>query len=399
MAYGLIGAEVIAISAALLLAALLAEALHHARRLASIAVRIHVNGTRGKSSVTRLIAAGLRAGGRRCFAKTTGTAPRFILPDGREVPVYRPARPNVIEQRHIVASAAAQHAEVLVVECMAVQPELQALSELRLIRSTHGVITNVRPDHLEVMGPTERDVALAIAATVPCNGTLFTTETRHLAVLQEAARDRGTALVPVDGDAVARVTAQEMAGFAYHEHAENVALALAVCESFGVDRANALRGMCEARPDPGVLVEHRLQFFGRHIVFVNAMAANDPVSTEGIWRTTLERHPGVGRRIALFNCRGDRTVRSAQLARAYRDWPQAEHVVLTGDGTHAFARTAERVGVDPLSLIDTEGADVEELFETLIALARHSALIVAMGNIGGIGLRLNEYFANRAEPT
>lgn len=35
----------------------------HRQRVASIPIRIHVNGTRGKSSVTRLIAAGLRAGG------------------------------------------------------------------------------------------------------------------------------------------------------------------------------------------------------------------------------------------------------------------------------------------------------------------------------------------------
>ena len=33
---------------------------------------IHVNGTRGKSTVSRLIEAGLRAGGLRVFCKTTG---------------------------------------------------------------------------------------------------------------------------------------------------------------------------------------------------------------------------------------------------------------------------------------------------------------------------------------
>ena len=46
----------------------------HKRSLNLIPLRIHVNGTRGKSSVTRLIAAGLREGGMRTFAKTTGTA-------------------------------------------------------------------------------------------------------------------------------------------------------------------------------------------------------------------------------------------------------------------------------------------------------------------------------------
>src|SRR5215471_19083625 len=42
----------------------------HRQNLRAIAVRIHVAGTRGKSTTTRLIAAGLRAGGLRVVAKT-----------------------------------------------------------------------------------------------------------------------------------------------------------------------------------------------------------------------------------------------------------------------------------------------------------------------------------------
>ena len=118
------------------------ELFVHRRRLQRIPLRIHVNGTRGKTSVTRLIAAGLREAGIRCVAKTTGTVPRFILPNGREVPVYRPSGPNVIEQKQSVTMAAAQRAEALVVECMALQPHLQWLSESKLVRATHGVITN-----------------------------------------------------------------------------------------------------------------------------------------------------------------------------------------------------------------------------------------------------------------
>ena len=40
--------------------------------------RIHVNGIRGKSSVTRLIAAALREGKVKTLGKTTGTAARTI---------------------------------------------------------------------------------------------------------------------------------------------------------------------------------------------------------------------------------------------------------------------------------------------------------------------------------
>ena len=126
-----------------------------------------MNGTRGKSSVTRLIAGGLRAGGIRTCAKTTGTEASMILPDGSEYAVYRPASPNIIEQVRIVATAASLDARVLVIECMALQPLLQALSESRLIRATHAVITNSWADHLDVMGPEESDVARALAGIVP----------------------------------------------------------------------------------------------------------------------------------------------------------------------------------------------------------------------------------------
>jgi hypothetical protein len=44
----------------------------------------------------------------------------------------------------IVDTAAEVGAQALVLECMAVQPLLQSLSELRLVRAAHGVVTNVR---------------------------------------------------------------------------------------------------------------------------------------------------------------------------------------------------------------------------------------------------------------
>ena len=39
---------------------------------------VYVNGIRGKSTVTRMIAAGLKSGGWSVFCKTTGTVPRLI---------------------------------------------------------------------------------------------------------------------------------------------------------------------------------------------------------------------------------------------------------------------------------------------------------------------------------
>ena len=45
-------------------------------------------------------------------------------------------------------------------ECMAVQPQYQWISEHQMVKSDIGVITNARPDHLDEMGPTEEDLSL-----------------------------------------------------------------------------------------------------------------------------------------------------------------------------------------------------------------------------------------------
>jgi len=372
------------------------ELLLHRARLKRIPIRIHVNGTRGKTSVTRLVAAGLREAGVRCVAKTTGTVPRFILPNGREVPVYRPGGPNVIEQKQSVTMAAAQRAEALVVECMALQPQLQWLSESKLVRATHGVITNARPDHLDVMGPQEEDVARALAATVPIEGVFLTADRKHREFFEQVCEDRSSRFRGAE-DISRPLTDEDVAEFTYLEHRENIALALAVCEEIGIDTETALRGMWRAKPDPGAMTEAEVEFFGRHIVFVNGFAANDPISTRYIWEQSIRRHQRLDRRIAVFNCRSDRADRSQQLARSYSRWTQADEVVLLGSGQYIFARAAVRSGLDPTRLVFVDRTHPADIFEILLGLAESSALVMGLGNIAGPGLALAEYFANRGK--
>src|SRR4030088_1393476 len=82
-------------------------AWRHRRLLRAIPMRIHVAGTRGKSTTTRLIAAALRAGGRCVVAKTTGSEPRLILPDGRDDIWQRRGPATIREQLRFVRRAAA----------------------------------------------------------------------------------------------------------------------------------------------------------------------------------------------------------------------------------------------------------------------------------------------------
>ena len=139
---------------AVILLGLAAEKRRAVRDRKKLTHIVHVNGIRGKSTVTRLIAAGLQAGGWKVFCKTTGTVPMTIAPDGTERPIRRPGRSNIKEQLSILHQAAQSGAEVLVIECMAVDPALQAVTQRQMLKADVGVITNVRLDHTAEMGET-----------------------------------------------------------------------------------------------------------------------------------------------------------------------------------------------------------------------------------------------------
>jgi len=260
----------------------------HCRRLKAVPIRILVNGTRGKSTVTRLIAAGLAAGGLRVYAKTTGSAARIILPDlsEREIRKHGSAkrRPSIMEHKWFVRAAYKAGAQAIVAECMAIRPETIGVLETRLAHSTIGVITNVRLDHLDTMGTELESVAEALGESIPERGKAFVgsegMDEEIKAVFSRMAAQRGAqlAFVPIDEETQALRSA-----FAYPIHAQNLALALAICSACGVSREIALRGMQDAKPDPGVRSTILTSWRIHKVRVINAFAANDPQSTLEMW--------------------------------------------------------------------------------------------------------------------
>ena len=154
----------------------LVESYYHRLAIAQLPIRIHVNGSRGKSSVTRLIAAGLRAGGLKTLAKTTGTAPRIIDENGKDRIIHRLRSASIGEQVRLLRNFAKKEPDVVVMECMAVNPQYQWVSEHKMIQSTISVITNVRPDHLDEMGLALQDNAMSLSNTIPYDSTMVTVE-------------------------------------------------------------------------------------------------------------------------------------------------------------------------------------------------------------------------------
>ena len=246
----------------------------HEERLRNYKVRVHVNGIRGKSTVTRLIAGVLREAGYRAAAKTTGSAAVTIDFDGNDVPIPRTGPANVKEQQDIIAHWDDLAPEAMVIECMALQPKYQEWAEKMVIRAHIGVITNVREDHQDVMGETLPEIAVSMAHMSPANGYLITAEYNPelQTVLEKEAAKRGSKLIVADPT---RVSDEEIARFDYLSFKDNIAIGLAVADLLGIDHETAIRGMVKARGDIGVVRLQRVTLREKPVIWANLFAVND----------------------------------------------------------------------------------------------------------------------------
>lgn len=358
---------IIGILAALWLLLLVRERGRARLDRASIAHVVHVNGTRGKSSVSRMIEAGLRAGGLRVFCKTTGTDPMTIDVEGREEPVLRRGRANIREQIAILRRAAAQNADVLVIECMAVLPELQYTAQHRILDADIGVITNVRRDHTDVMGDTLPQIAEALSNTVPRGGVLLTAEAAEAqaSVLARRASELGSRFVQVLPDG----TEPDF------DFAENIALSLAVCGELGVPRATALEGMRQYHRDPYALSLYRRA----GAVFANGLSVNDVQSTVMVWEKLRERPEFAGRELTiLVNNRPDRGSRTRDMAETCA-LLQPRRIFLMGaaQGFMRASLTKRLPGTKVIPLRNAAAFDMEQFTE--------EDAVYLIGNLAGEG--------------
>ncbi len=379
----------------ILIAFFMLEYYRHAKNVAEIPIRVHVNGTRGKSSVTRLIASGLRAGGVKTIAKTTGTMPRMILEDGTEASIERLANANIIEQKYVFRYSAKRKPDAIVIECMAVNPLYQWITEKMFVKSTIGVITNSRMDHMDLMGNTLESITRSLCNTLSKNGVCYTSEVDQFYIMQEVAKRRHTRMVQVPKHTV---TDEELLRFNYIEHKENVTLALSICEELGVSREKALKGMQTSRPDPGALKRYYIEDKGKKLFFYNVFAANDPDSTVMIWNSIIKPLDKV-EKVIILNTRSDRFFRSKQLVDVSKGL-DFDYLVLTGERTFQLASYAKEKGISRQKLIIMAEDDPEIVYNKIYSLVKKECHIFAIGNIAGrikYGAQIVKYFKLKSQ--
>ena len=149
------------------LAFLVVERIRLDRHRDAIPLRIAVTGTRGKTAVTRRLAAVLTEDGRRVLAKTTGSEAAYLLPDGTVQEIHRLGAPSIIEQKRLLGRGAKLGVDVVVAEVMSVHPENHQVEIHGILRPHLVLVTNFRVDHVEAHGKTREEVASVLAPGCP----------------------------------------------------------------------------------------------------------------------------------------------------------------------------------------------------------------------------------------
>lgn len=376
--------------------------LRHEDRIRHLRLRVHVNGIRGKSTVTRYVAAVLREGGIRTVAKTTGSAAMVIHPDGTESPIQRWGAATIVEQLHIVREQITPATEALVVECMAVQPQYQQISQDKIVNGNITVITNVREDHHEVMGYTLPEIADSLSNTIPYGGLLISAESQPSlrAQLERNAAARGSEFLYADP---AWVADEDLSGFEYLAFKENIAIGLAVADRLKIPRQVALRGMRKAIPDVGVLVVQRFALDGHEVLWAPLFAANDRESTMIGLEALRSYHRRDAVRIGVLNNRYDRPVRAMQFADIAALDLNLDYYITFGAYEDQVTRRMVELGYPRRRIINLGFSRNPSLQEILDAVARlldaRQGLLVGMVNIHTPQAELLlEYFHRLAAP-
>jgi len=252
----------------------------------------------------------LRQAGFRVIAKTTGSRPVIIYPDGHEEEIKRPGRPSILEQKKLVRKAAQQKADYLVSEMMSIQPECLQAESRYLLQPELLAVSNIRPDHLEVLGESKEDIALALTAAFRRKMTVYIPEEELCPAIQKGAEKKKIEIRPTRKEVTSEQLIDELV---YPEFEPNIRLALTILRACGLNDEVIAQGLKKVKPDSGCprMWEKSFDDLGKKVYLVSLFAANDPQSSLEAMLKIMDRTSWRWRTAYWLLCfrrdRGDRT--------------------------------------------------------------------------------------------
>ncbi|MBS3765710.1 poly-gamma-glutamate synthase PgsB [Candidatus Bipolaricaulota bacterium] len=353
--------------------------------LKDIPVRICITGTRGKSSVVRLVHAGLRGSGLEVLGKTTGSQPSLLLPDGSEKEIERRGVPSILEQRSTLRHADDYGVDAYVVELMSIHTEYHRVESTRLLKPNLVGITKLALDHLPQMGESIEDVANSLAAGLPESAMVVVGDE---AFTKHANWTQGRPELISAKDGSNREMVNKISdSLTYLEFEDNIQLALSIAGEVDELSESVVNGMCETRPDPGSLRAWSISGSADlqcKLIVVNAFAANEPESTKKAldkFQSLLSNSPDFF--FGLLNLRSDRGRRTLQWrsALASGDFSEFDRIYVTGEQAEKF----QSMLGGGLSVRALESTDPKSIMDNIFEQIEGRGVLFGFGNIGGMG--------------
>lgn len=363
---------------------LIIEKRTHERALRSIPLRIMVNGVRGKTTVTKMIARGLSMGGMKVLARTTGDKPSYIVDGVQEEPFKRRGRANIREYLRIVRKAHREKYNTLVVECMAIDSRLQQAVGQYFVKPHLTVFTNVRLDHMEQMGETLEEVALSLSSSLSPETKVILFPGDGAATIAAKGQEEGLEVIWASTDSLPPEIRGEWG-------IENLSLSLEVCEQAGVDDSPVREKLHEIYRDKRIgAVYIKPGDRSPGFFWLDLFSANDVTSTRLILNDCLEKlSVRPGKVIGIFNTRKDRPCRTSHFIENMCHLP-LDNLLITGGAPYLAKRLIEKKDLS-MTLIFCKKA--QGLIDRLIPLLDEGDLVVGLGNHMGIDSRTAAFFS------
>jgi len=346
---------------------LIYENVTNKKYLSSFKQIIHVNGIRGKTSVCRLLDASIRGSNLKVFTKTTGSTPSIIDTYGNEKLIKRIGSANIKEQFKIIKQAYKESTDVLIIECMAINPELQKICQNKIVKSNITVITNVRYDHLLDMGKSLDEIAESLSNTIPTNGILFTADESYYDFFKKKCfyKNSDTMLC-------------KSINSSSNVLDENIAIAYEICKYIGIDTLDFYSRIKKEKKDFGSCKLYTTE--NSNLYFLNLFSVNDPSSTMNILKEYIDRYDNIS---FLYNNREDRPDRVEIFAKYFFNNIKFNNVYIIGKNKNLAKYIFKKYKVNNVLCL----TDWKDIFKII----SECTLIVGIGNIKGLGYEIIKF--------
>lgn len=258
------------------------------------------------------------------FSKTTGDLPQLHYPDGKSKTVHRFGPANIKENIRQFIYTTRYKPQAMILECMALHPELQNILSQRIFRPTHIAITNIKKDHLEVMGLHHSDIVQSMAQSLTAQARIFLPQELKTNLQSEISYKENTQFyeeAPYSKKFV-NIPSQIIEA--------NWGLIRMVCEELQIN--SQITSSVFTREWKRIDESLRINIPHLNLEFIDLFSINDPDSASQFINHQRLNNSIEKVEILLLNTRRDRPLRSLEFLKIFKHDIIADGLWVTGKG-------------------------------------------------------------------